>query len=111
MLFAQVHFHSLSELKAHATLLHNTNLFLCSQCPLAFVRDASLVVHVREAHGGIDPKSYQCKTCNSIFDNKRLLVFHKRNVRLQGVCVCACVCVCARVCLLCISLSHFFTVF
>ena len=88
-LLAQVHFHTLSELKAHATLLHNTDLSVCSQCPLVFVRDTSLLVHVREAHGGVDAKSYRCKTCDSKFDNKRLLMFHKRHV-----CPSACVCVC-----------------
>ena len=103
-LLAQVHFHTLSELKAHATLLHNTDLSVCSQCPLVFVRDTSLVVHVREAHGGINAKSYRCKTCDSKFDNKRLLMFHKRHVCLSA-CACVCVregvCVCAYVLCMC----------
>ncbi|KAK7090797.1 uncharacterized protein [Littorina saxatilis] len=76
----QVHFHTLSELKAHATLIHNTTLFTCCQCPAVFVRDTSLSTHMKDMHAGQSSRSFVCKTCDTTFDSKHLLQAHKQMV-------------------------------
>ncbi|XP_076453476.1 uncharacterized protein LOC143288736 [Babylonia areolata] len=77
----QIHFHRESELRAHATLVHDCEVVPCAHCPLVFVTKDTRAKHMSVAHGDNTACPFLCRLCDAAFHTREHLRCHKQEHR------------------------------